>query len=610
MADALFPINNGIFLSNKRKHKISPKDIKFISFEGGGGKGSAYLGALWALEKLKILCWSKNSKTGGYRLNSIDGISGSSAGAITAMLLATGYTIPKITVKLAKVLTAQNNKVVMPEWVKSNPIFKLISDTLEEKFSVNGMFDPPFFLSENENPDIETSREEMRIVARNPITGVLSPYYSADCLENLNLPKGEILTREIAKAWQVVRKLPKIQSLNKSLLLTLKYESYNHDPGVKDQNDIHQKAFRKSQFRLPRSKWTSSNSVPSCVPDFSLSKLVKIGSFIFDNVYTPILKPIKNGVASAKGFLLGLFVDQKKNEKEEILLSLDRYPILKIKMSLFFDRLEKVQKTINKGKDSNAELSEKDEPFNTINNYFDDYLWNWEEDGGFFSGWNARKTLDDLIAEKSNGIKNLTFSQHFELHGVELIVTGTEMKTSRSVYFSAKNTPSFCVADAVRISMGFPVIYKPVRILNGPLSGLWSDGGIMNNTPIHAFDDKKGKINNNVLSLCLDLVPPEIPDSFLCEKSKGKHSHNYSGYEVFNSLLKLLGSGGEWSQVRGSEREEIMNHTIMLDTSGLSTLDFNISRDILQTVSELSYETVMKWFGENINHENILPGLK
>lgn len=67
--------------------KISnPRDVKYLAFEGGGGKGVAYLGAVRALEQLGVLPIDP-AKQG---TNQIKGISGASAGAITAMFLALG----------------------------------------------------------------------------------------------------------------------------------------------------------------------------------------------------------------------------------------------------------------------------------------------------------------------------------------------------------------------------------------------------------------------------------------------------------------------------------------------------------------------------------------
>lgn len=62
--------------------------IKYLSFEGGGGKGNAFLGAIGALEVLEIL---KKNNVSFLMYNQILGLSGASAGAITAFLISLGY---------------------------------------------------------------------------------------------------------------------------------------------------------------------------------------------------------------------------------------------------------------------------------------------------------------------------------------------------------------------------------------------------------------------------------------------------------------------------------------------------------------------------------------
>ncbi|MHA1397708.1 MAG: patatin-like phospholipase family protein, partial [Candidatus Heimdallarchaeaceae archaeon] len=76
--------------------RVSKEDVKFLVFEGGGGKGVAYIGALEVMKELGILSYydkEKDNKT-YTRLNSdkIKGVAGTSVGSIIALLLACGYT--------------------------------------------------------------------------------------------------------------------------------------------------------------------------------------------------------------------------------------------------------------------------------------------------------------------------------------------------------------------------------------------------------------------------------------------------------------------------------------------------------------------------------------
>lgn len=64
----------------------------------------------------------------------------------------------------------------------------------------------------------------------------------------------------------------------------------------------------------------------------------------------------------------------------------------------------------------------------------------------------------------------VTFKQFFEMTGTDLVVTGTNLRTSEPKYFSVYHTPDFPVIDAVGISMSIPFIFKPV-VVNYPVDG-------------------------------------------------------------------------------------------------------------------------------------------
>ena len=66
--------------------RLTPRDINYLSFQGGGGLGYAYLGAVSALEDPKIGLLPVIPSVPGL----VRGISGASAGAITATLIALG----------------------------------------------------------------------------------------------------------------------------------------------------------------------------------------------------------------------------------------------------------------------------------------------------------------------------------------------------------------------------------------------------------------------------------------------------------------------------------------------------------------------------------------
>lgn len=79
--------------------RLDPKQVMSLVFEGGGGKGFAYCGALSTLERIGLLKFnSSNHRVSG----NVKAFAGSSAGAITAMLLSCGYQSSEIEALLQK----------------------------------------------------------------------------------------------------------------------------------------------------------------------------------------------------------------------------------------------------------------------------------------------------------------------------------------------------------------------------------------------------------------------------------------------------------------------------------------------------------------------------
>jgi predicted acylesterase/phospholipase RssA len=77
-----------------------PRNIRYLSFQGGGGKGLAYLGALDWLER------HHGPLPLAPRNKGLHGLSGASAGAMTAMLVAVGYSSLEIQDVYAKIKLA------------------------------------------------------------------------------------------------------------------------------------------------------------------------------------------------------------------------------------------------------------------------------------------------------------------------------------------------------------------------------------------------------------------------------------------------------------------------------------------------------------------------
>jgi predicted acylesterase/phospholipase RssA len=235
-------------------------------------------------------------------------------------------------------------------------------------------------------------------------------------------------------------------------------------------------------------------------------------------------------------------------------------------------------------------------PFDKLIARWKDFSVNINRDLGLFAGAAARDLFDKLLSERmppgadGKPQKNVPFEAHYQYFNVELLVMGTNLSTGKSQVFSHIDTPWVPVADAVRISMGIPFVFKPIRIgKDDPLvadhpeiSGCWVDGGLLNNIPFREFDDRPGP-NPKTLALRLEIEPDPADIQSLGDFM--------SGY------LKLaLGGPGE-SYITASHAFQ----AIVLDTTGLSLLDFAPKRSNVRTVGDAAYKAVDTYFKSDPN---------
>jgi predicted acylesterase/phospholipase RssA len=231
-------------------------------------------------------------------------------------------------------------------------------------------------------------------------------------------------------------------------------------------------------------------------------------------------------------------------------------------------------------------------------------------DMGLFSGQAARDTLARLVgdrvtrkADEPPGSENprpaeqleaagryVTFrllDQRCETFGLpKLRVTGSELCATRSTIFSGATTPEFPVADAVRISMGLPIVYKPYTIKKArdgyPPCGVYVDGGVYSNLPMNAYSDEEAA---TALGLRLEVDKPAPIHgllTFLQQVFKG-------------SLL-----AGESTVTSDRSRR-----CIRLDTDPLDTLGFEVAPDVLSKVARRAHLTTMLYFGRKDDYKPI-----
>jgi NTE family protein len=257
----------------------------------------------------------------------------------------------------------------------------------------------------------------------------------------------------------------------------------------------------------------------------------------------------------------------------------------------------------------------------------DRYTYSLIYDRGVFTGFALRTyirgTIEILLGSRlaKMGLKSLdvNFEQFYELTGVDLVVTGTNITQKCPLNFSHKLTPHFPVAEAVGISMTFPGLFKPVWVnaqvpTNSENSnpdnykGFWVDGGLLNNLPIHAFDDlgttKSSNIDPNLYPLNPNLLGIRLTDGFkdplenVAEERKVAQEKKSSVYdnliEYVLAVKNTILYPSEQGQIRTiAEQEQV----IELYTEKLTTTEFAPSQEKRIGPIRQAEEDVLAYFG-------------
>ncbi len=170
--------------------------------------------------------------------------------------------------------------------------------------------------------------------------------------------------------------------------------------------------------------------------------------------------------------------------------------------------------------------------------------------------------------------------------------TGANVTQKRMYYFSRRDTPEFPVIEAVAISMNLPILFKPVYLeVEMPVSqrnpkadgyhGYWVDGGLLNNLPLHAFDDApdnplKSSEDPDLRPLHPGVLALRLTDGFEDPQKNLAATSKVAGtFDVlFDQLAGIMGAvlaPSEEGQIRTpAERDQ----TIDLYTDALATTEF------------------------------------
>lgn len=548
--------------------KIDLKNIKYLSFEGGGGKGIVYMGAVRALQAATALKYydlvesnyGEESKgvLGEGTLFPIDkpikdrpfvGISGASAGALTAFMLAMGM----------------NSKELQGEFDKT--VKGIIAGEEMELSQFENFLDDP--------------SSKFRVAS----------YLNTTFASPDNTPKYQLITNGIEGE--------KLEGFGR---IFLAFSILFNAPLIK---------------RIKRGLHYVQFSASIMMKKFVLSDAIRIRGkkMVYKKVDTPVSR--KTYIDFPKGSELKVPQDTLSTI---LMPSLTSLVSMLQKRARIFPKLSYYTHSLAYNKGVFPGL----EPVEYFGRVMQEFLldriltMHAERNGG--------KLID---IEDHNGLtvvgkspKEITFVDFFNLTGVDLLITGTNVTQHTPKYFSVSHTPDFPVIFAVALSMNLPIIFKPFYIkgtvhkgysddspYNRGYNGFWVDGGMLNNYPIHAFDEINEKFSyisgdnskrpllylgkpitteiavespKKHADFCECILGFQLVDEDAVNMKKNKKiqeiyedsfsdEKNANSLSYFSQLLDTFMHPAEEGQIRSELERE---YSVVLNASGIETTDF------------------------------------
>jgi len=236
-------------------------------------------------------------------------------------------------------------------------------------------------------------------------------------------------------------------------------------------------------------------------------------------------------------------------------------------------------------------------------------------------GWYKGDCFYDWIKERikeKTGSPNSTFKDIYDSKGKndfkDIYFIGANVSTGFADVYSYEDTPLMEVAKAVRISMSIPFFFAAIRKKN---KDVCVDGGLINNYPVKLFDREK--------YVQVDRRIPKYYKKYNKELKKTKHENNIWIYNK-ETLGFRLDSAKEIAVFRNQkdpDHKEIKclidyifylactiknielsmhlhsddwKRTIYIDTKGVSTFDFSISKENKIKLIESGKKCTEKYF--------------
>ncbi len=239
---------------------------------------------------------------------------------------------------------------------------------------------------------------------------------------------------------------------------------------------------------------------------------------------------------------------------------------------------------------------------------------------GWYQGAFCQEWLGELVAQKL-GNPRATFRDLKARGRPDLYVYGTNLCTRFGEVFSPEHTPDMSIAEAVRISMSFPLYFTAVR---NARRDVYVDGGCLNNYPVKLFDREKYILPANLPQTGLPRPYYDAQNQSFLKQHPQSSPYIYNketlGFRLdsrqeiaafrynephsceiskFSDYVPALVKTIMGSQENAHLHSDDWQRTIYIDTLGVSTLEFTLddaTKDKLISSGRDGAAAYFRWF--------------
>ena len=201
---------------------------------------------------------------------------------------------------------------------------------------------------------------------------------------------------------------------------------------------------------------------------------------------------------------------------------------------------------------------------------------------GVYSGDFIEKWIDDML--KVKGIN--TFSDLMNNGTCRLKIIASDITEKRKVTFPDDlysygfSLSNFRVSRAIRMSISIPFFFKPIRFIHGNGLSYIVDGGVCCAYPISIFDNCDNK----------DIIPTigfKFDNIEISNTKQGKSDPLSFLFDIADTMNKK--DSKEWMTNKNIDR------TILIPTLGISSTDFNLSKEKTLKLYKSGYKSAEKF---------------